>query len=253
MNRHIFSFIIVSAYCPLVVSYAFQEFSNEFDCFFSGSSTTSKHSEDSSETQTGSGHPQQGTSGSYKENLMKDNLFLDHIVDAVSKKLSQNPRPITENWKFYERCEPTASTDVQPENTAPPAHFNNPVCENDLNDSFDENQLLRFVPKRFRQKAKDLLTIFDERPDELTWDSAGVIYIDQTSIPNSNIFTLFPYLFRQKTPKEVIAKGFADFLKKVLDMKLEHLINCNIKSFVGKVDNIKLDKKETNTKWWLLT
>jgi len=186
---------------------------------------------------------------------MHDNVFLDHIVSAVSKKLNHTPtRPITENWKFYEKAEPTSITDVLPEDTAPPPHFNNRLCENDLNDSFDENQLLRFVPKRFKEKGKVLLQLFDERPDELTWDSSGIIYVDQTSIPNSNIFTLFPYLFRRKIPKDVINAGFPDFLKKIVEMKLEHLVNCNtvsiLRSNQSSTESVKSPSK-TSSKWWL--
>jgi len=204
--------------------------------------------------QSGSGLQPEG-SETLKTALMHDNVFMDRIVGAVSKKLSANPiaRPITENWKFYERAEPTTLTGLLPDDTAPPPHFSNELHENDLNDSFDENQLLRFVPKRFKQKAKVLLQNFDDRPNELTWDSAGTIYADQTSIPNSNIFTLFPYLFRCKVPKDVVSKGFPDFLKKVVEMKLEHLLNCNVTSFIGR-DPIVIQKPENSksSKWWLL-
>lgn len=195
---------------------------------------------------------------------MNDNVFLNQIVSAVSKKLTgHSERPITSNWKFYDRAEPTVSSEVVPENTQPPPHFNNRLCENDLNDSFDEIQLLRFVPKRFFKKAKTLLEIFDERPDEITWDSTGNIYIDQASIPNGNIYRLFPYLFRQKVPKDVITKGFPDLVQKLVNMNLQHLLNCNLS--IGERKKIKeeslsrpqaeTDKKEASksSKWWLLT
>jgi len=168
----------------------------------------------------------------------------------VSKKLD---RPISDNWIYYQRAQPTTSSQQVPENTAPPIHFDNKKSENDMNDLFDENQLLRFVPKRFKEKAKIILSVFEERPNEITWDSSGVIYIDQTSLPNSNIFTLFPYLFRQKIPKEVLSNGFQDFLQKVVDMNLKQFLNCNLTSILGPT-SVKSEKVHTNqpSKWWYL-
>ena len=57
--------------------------------------------------------------------------------------------------------------------------------------------------------------------NELTWSSTGIIYVDETSIPNSNIFELFPYLFRAKRPKGLI--GFEDFCDKIVEMGLVRL------------------------------
>lgn len=189
---------------------------------------------------------------------MNENL-IEQLAKAVSAKITPAPstQQITDNWMFYERAQPTTSSEVIPENTAPPPHFDNRLCENDLNDAFDENQLLKFVPKRFKGKARELLEIFDERPNEITWDTKGVIFVDQTAIPDSNIFTLFPYLFRRKVPKDVLSKGFSDFLKKVVEMKLGHLVNCNTMSILGPLvskPKIKSESvaKATTTKWWFL-
>lgn len=213
----------------------------------------SKPKPSSSSLQTGAG--EHSNDVTLKTSLMKDNVFLDSIVAAVSKKLSPRFEPTTDNWIFYDRARPTVSSQPIPEDTTPPPHFDNKVVENDLNDAFDENQLLKFVPKRFKEKAKTLLQIFDEKPNEITWDSAGVIYVNQTSIPDSNIYTLFPYLFRQKVPKDILNKGFPDFLKKVIDMNLGHLLNCNIRSILGN-PSLKIKNESSlplSNKWWKLT
>jgi hypothetical protein len=71
-----------------------------------------------------------------------------------------------------------------------------------------------------------LLQQFDKRGNELTWNSDGIIFIDQVSIPNSDIYILFPYLFKRKHPKNLA--GFQDFVKKICDMGLGHLIVSGI-------------------------
>ena len=113
-----------------------------------------------------------------------------------------------------------------------------------------ENILLKFVPRNYKEKAKTLLQIFDDRPNELTWDNSGVIWIDQVAIPNSNIYSLFPYLFRRKIPKDVLAKGFQDFVQKLNQMNLGHLLNCKKISENPIIPNASSNRKPT--KWWYL-
>ena len=220
---------------------------------FSDSDPSKSSSLPESTSKTSSYSIQEGF-GNDPTKLINNSEFINQIATALSKKLGSNPgsRPITENWTFYEKAQPTTSSGVVPADTSPPINFDNKICENDLNDSFDENQLLKFVPKRFKEKAKILLHVFDERPNEITWDHAGVIYIDQNSIPNSNIFTIFPYLFRRKVSKDIYTLGFEDFLKKIVDMNLGHLLNCNISS-IHKTNSVKVESTETKTsKWWKL-
>ena len=81
-----------------------------------------------------------------------------------------------------------------------------------------ENRLLLFIPKGEKKRAKQLLSEFDQRPNELTWNSEGIIFVDQVSIPLSNIYTFFPLLFKKKQPKNM--PGFEDFVAKIKQMGL---------------------------------
>ena len=86
----------------------------------------------------------------------------------------------------------------------------------------------------------------------------GVIYVDGVSIPNSDIFVLFPYLFKAKRQKNLI--GFDDFIQKISDMGLLHLVykkevkyhvqqnERNLDESLRKV--IKKDQSDIN--WWFL-
>jgi hypothetical protein len=102
------------------------------------------------------------------------------------------------------------------------------------------------VPQRHRQQAQILLQQFDKRGNELTWNSDGIIYIDQISLPQSNIFLLFPYLFKMKHPKDLPA--FEDFRKKIHDMGLDHLI---VKKYKEQPRQMTVAKKQTEN-WWYL-
>ena len=91
----------------------------------------------------------------------------------------------------------------------------------------DEKQLLLLVPKGMKKNAKKLLRAFDERPNELTWSSDGIIYINQVAVPRSNIFTLFPILFKKTRHSNLI--GEEDFLQKIKEMYLTYLIEKDSK------------------------
>ena len=174
----------------------------------------------------------------------------------MAKKIdSEKAQPITHFWQNYERAEPT-TVSLESPNTAPPNHFSVNVFETDMNDSFDEAALLRKVPKLFFKKAQRLLQAFDQRPNELTWDASGNIYIDEKVIPNANIRMLFPLLFSKKQTKTKIPVGMADFVQKLLSMDLGSLISkaCvdNYKLYnVTKTDSSK-PTSETKTNWWYL-
>jgi hypothetical protein len=104
------------------------------------------------------------------------------------------------------------------------------------------------VLPRYRRQAQTLLQQFNQRGNELTWNSDGVIFIDQTSIPESNIFQLFPYLFKMKHPKDMA--GFDDFQQKIHDMGLDHLIVKRLKTFTST--SKKNSNQNTVKNWWFL-
>jgi hypothetical protein len=95
-----------------------------------------------------------------------------------------------------------------------------------------------------------LLNQFDQRGSELTWNSDGVIFINQISIPRSNIFEIFPFVFKSHKPKSV--PGLLEFVSQIEQMGLQNLIYS--KSAISKDDEKgKSEKSEkSNDKWWFL-
>ena len=54
----------------------------------------------------------------------------------------------------------------------------------------DEERLLKLAPAKYRSQAAALIRQFQNRGNELTWNSDGVIFIDQVSM-TKNIFCSF--------------------------------------------------------------
>ena len=104
------------------------------------------------------------------------------------------------------------------------------------------------VSSRDHRRASKLLEQFNKRGNELTWNSDGIIFIDQTSIPESDIFLFFPKLFKKSLPKNL--PGFEDFVQKIADMGLDHLIS----SKSPKSDHISGEgsSKITSPNWWYI-
>jgi hypothetical protein len=127
-------------------------------------------------------------------------------------------------------------------------NYDNQIIAADENDCFDEEKLLKLVPQEYRSKAEELLNEFDSRGNELTWNPLGVIFIDQVSIPNSNIYEILPLLYKKKiTSKNVI--GLQEFISKV-----------NLMGYGNLKPSTKMNKNSVTTStttlgyenWWYL-
>lgn len=99
----------------------------------------------------------------------------------------------------------------------------------------------------------NLLKEFSKRGQELTWSTDGIIYIDEISLPSTDIYVLFPYLFKAKRPKNLF--GFEDFVQKINCMGLNHLIYQKPKPYdCSKVTEStqKPTTTENLTNWWYI-
>ena len=149
---------------------------------------------------------------------------------------------------------PPAQVSTANPNTNPPLPYSVNQVKDDLNTQFDENQLLKTIPPRFRRLAQILLKEFNSRANEVTWTPDGSLLIDEVSIPKSNIYVIFPFLFMGKKLHSGIP-GLQELLIKIKDMGLDHLIKTkplsqksNFKNFATKGTR----SKELTGKWWFL-
>jgi len=78
----------------------------------------------------------------------------------------------------------------------------------------------------------------------------GTIFIDETSIPNSDIYDIFPRLFKQRQPKRL--PGFQDFILKLKSMGLLHhtKVSSNPSSSVKR--EVSKPSHSEEPQWWYI-
>jgi len=77
----------------------------------------------------------------------------------------------------------------------------------------------------------------------------GTIYIDQTAVPNSNAYSIFPKLFKKSHPKRLA--GFQDVYNKLKSMNLIHLLNSQMLEHKTK-DATHQNSEFENEQWWYI-
>jgi hypothetical protein len=111
----------------------------------------------------------------------------------------------------------------------------------------DLKQLLLHVPKNKKKTANHLLEHIEQRPSELTFDSKGVMLIDGVGIPGSNIFLLFPLLFKKEKPSLI---GLEELINKLTEMKLNSYILENSPRKKAKIETKTGGSNEIDNKHW---
>ena len=106
------------------------------------------------------------------------------------------------------------------------------------------------MPKSQLKNASSLLQVFNNQPEEVTWNTSGVIFIDNVSIPNSNIREIFPLLYERKNLSNNNINGLEELILKIDLMGKSHLISQKLKSFVS-ADSLSSDDSETNP-WYYI-
>jgi len=122
-------------------------------------------------------------------------------------------------------------------------------------DTFDKS-LLENISPPFLERAEKLLKALQTNVNDLSWDKNGVIFLDQTSLPNSNIKELFPKLFKKLAhpDKEIYLN---DVASKIATLGLGSLINRRLTIGVSRKTEIP-NRNELRAKiaalknWWFI-
>jgi len=123
--------------------------------------------------------------------------------------------------------------------------------KSDTNDAFDEKDLLSHIPEKRRPDAKTLLDFFNTYPEQVTWNHSGVLFIDQTAIPNSNIHEIFKILYGSQTSKTISnVNGLGELLEKIKQMRLTHLVPVPKSKYLLK--DISSDDSSDEMPWYYL-
>jgi len=102
-----------------------------------------------------------------------------------------------------------------------PVNFGVDIHESGINTRFDQKLLLASIPRFYKQKATSLLQTIEERPSEINFDTNGTIFINGESIPSSDIYKVFPALYKKSHGKSLA--GFKEIVYKLKEMNLDHL------------------------------
>lgn len=223
--------------------------------------STASTSKTDSEPQTENTQNVENSQSGYGASAVNDEL-IKHITNLVTQQIQSQFQllPTTTNTQ-----EGAGSNDlikqfpeqiIEPESTAelkPPSIV---IHKSQQNDNFDNERLINLVPAMFRERAKKLIKELMPFSSDLTWNSSGTIFLDQNSLPSSNIFQIFPYLFKRVQNPQ----NHADLLElatKIASLGLGHLINkrltlgLNRKKTIDDQDKLHLQIK-TSKHWWYL-
>ena len=123
-------------------------------------------------------------------------------------------------------------------------------------DQFDIQKLVNSVPRKFAKRATLLLSNIQERPLDISFKTNGEVYIDSESVPDANIFTIFPELFVRKHKK--IVPGLSELATKIASLHWGHLISKGITKGLKRPRNYKVHENTTHTlkefkNWWYMS
>jgi hypothetical protein len=180
-----------------------------------------------------------------KQYLANDD-FVTKVALLVTEKIK--PRLPGNIWNNFSLSLPN-STCIETANTEPPIHYENLRVKTDENDVYDEKRLLSLTPPKFRKNGKILINKLNERSLELTWNSSGTVFVDEIAVPNSNMFILFPYLFKAKRPKDL--NGFQELYNKIIEMGLQKFIYKKPDTYQVEKKQVKV-QQDLSDNWWFL-
>jgi hypothetical protein len=98
--------------------------------------------------------------------------------------------------------------------------------KSDQNSVQETDLLLQKVPLKFRTKAAKLLEAIDHNATVITWNDNGVLFLDNDSIPHSNMFVLLPELYKKRPKRDL--PGFIELVQKLAALGLGDLIDKSI-------------------------
>ena len=94
-----------------------------------------------------------------------------------------------------------------------------------FHDESDDAKHIRSIPERFRARGLKLQASLNKNPLSFDYNSKGEVFIDQTSLPRSDIFVIFPALFVRSQKR---LPGLSEVATKIAFLGLGHLINFGI-------------------------
>ncbi len=117
--------------------------------------------------------------------------------------------------------------------------------------------LINVTPSGSKRKAANLLKQIESVPNQITFDSFGRIILDGVGIPGSNIYVIFPLLFKHKKESSLI--GFNELKKKIDDLGYSDYLKSQVgrgkvksKTIPNQMLTFDPSSTATNQPWYYL-
>jgi len=199
--------------------------------------------------------------GDIKPNFDKADL-IKHITAEVTKTIENyyNLKPessaITQEGSGAEDLINSDPIPIKNDNPIFPPVEHVEIKKSRMNDDFDQKKLIDTIPAEHLEKAELLLKKLEDFPNDLTWDTSGTIYIDQKSLPESNIYNLFPILFK-KVPNANKILNLKEVASKIASLGFGYLINSRLTSGLNRKKPLinheeMFLKTKSNPNWWYI-
>lgn len=167
--------------------------------------------------------------------IEKEEIIISKL-DRDMKEVLESSTDDYNKWKMYEQVLQRYlhfANDLRKPIEIP--ILNNNV-ENETNDALEIAEIVRMVPKSFRQKATMLLEYLDKnKKTGFSWDRKGIVHVGEKVIANLNIVDLVNDVLRSRKYASS-PTGWTEFVNvlKYLNVPLELIGNVDRKRYIQK-------------------
>ena len=212
---------------------------------------------------------QTGSGTFHSPHLSQDELIkqITSRVAAELKTLYQNKTILSEqtgagaNDLIADLPSPSSDVeqDISKEYNSPttaPAGTDVVIHKSKQSSEIADQSLINILPGRFKNRGTKLLQSLANFPSTLTWSNTGTVFINQLSVPNSNIYEIFPKLFKFVKNLDAVF-GLSEVINTIASLGFGSLINRQYISGLTRPykilnqDSIFEDLK-THKYWWFL-
>jgi len=189
---------------------------------------------------------------------------LQNVVDEIVSKVTKNLIEHLDVQKVAQKDSQVGEGgDLLPQtanfvkhNISQPSSSDSLTIKSTQHDHFDDQKLLNLIPQQFKKRAEILLNNIKSDPLQIDFNTKGELFIDTQSVPDANIYCVFPELFVRK--KKKLTLGLSELATKIARLGWGHLINKGIAKGLKRPKNYKIHEKTEHSlkefkNWWYMS
>lgn len=130
------------------------------------------------------------------------------------------------------------------------------VQKSKANEVYQDQELIDILPEKDKTRGKQLLTALTPFSSNITWSSDGTVFINKLGLPNSNMFELFPKLFKNINNVRAIP-NLSELVTAIANLGFGHLINRKLTKGLNRRYKILnqdslLEDVHSIKRWWFI-